>query len=81
MEVLCSNVFARVSKNPGEIFKIIDDFSVLSDTSVSPNPSTKYDTTVLTHGFIMMKKLIEMLPLLRLWRLRMELNLKLKWTR
>ena len=48
MEVLCSNVFARVSKNPGEIFKIIDDFSVLSDTSVSPNPLTKYDTTVLT---------------------------------
>ena len=41
MEDLCSNVFAQIGKNPGEIFKIIDDFSVLSDTPVAPNPLTK----------------------------------------
>ena len=48
MEVLCSNVFARVGKNPGEIFKIIDDFNVLREASVSPDKSTVYPTTVLT---------------------------------
>ena len=48
MEVLCSNVFARVWKQLGEVIKIIDDFNVLRETSVSPDQWTKYDTTVLT---------------------------------
>ncbi len=48
MEVLCSNVFVRVGKKPGEIFTIIDDFNVLRETSVSPDETTKYPTTVIT---------------------------------
>ncbi len=49
MEVLRSNVFVRVGKKkPGENFTIIDDFNVLRETSVSPDETTKYPTTVLT---------------------------------
>ena len=52
MEVLCSNVFARVGKNPGKTFKLIDDFNVLRETTVSPDQSTDYPTTVTVQLFL-----------------------------
>ena len=48
MEILSSNVFARIGTTPGKIFQIIDDLNELRDSTVSPDLSSVNPTTVLT---------------------------------
>ena len=67
IQVLCSNVFVRVGKNPGEIFKITsDDFNVLCVKQLF-RLINQLIILQLFLLFTMMKRLNEMLPLLRLW--------------
>ena len=80
MEILSSNVFARIGTTPGKIFQIIDDLNELRDSTVSPALLTVNPTTVLT---LFYEKEVDrnVAFATTMLQLRKELKLKLKWTR